>query len=116
MHMLIACFILFIFGAASFAWCAYKAIQDGEIFGAWQNVLNKLYERGYKTLEKFLGGCFTCFSHLWGIVFFIGWVLFCEYFIQHSFAWWYILHYIIFVSSVIVSANIVGGIIKKLDS
>lgn len=46
----------------------WKATQDGQMFGTWQKVLDKVYEKGYKKLSMFLGGCEACFAH------FISWL------------------------------------------
>lgn len=66
--MFLVYYIIFMVGTPCMYNFLWKAIQEGEMLGAWQKVLEWLYSQGHKSLEKFLGGCEVCFSH------FISWV------------------------------------------
>lgn len=71
--------IIFVLGAASGYLFLWKAIQRGQMFGKWQNVLDWLYGKGMKHLSMFLGDCVVCFAH------FIAWVMFgLNYAATHS--------------------------------
>lgn len=63
----------------------WKAIQRGEMFGKWQDVLDWLFAKGYKNLEKFLGGCMVCFSHCIAWLAYIAWAIISSKYIE----WWY---------------------------
>jgi hypothetical protein len=93
----------FIISGACLAFIFYQAIQEGQILGGWQRVLKYLYAKGFDNLEKFLGGCYMCFSHFMGIVTFV--VYGCLFL-----SGWQWLLYILFVPTFIV----VSLMIKKL--
>lgn len=59
---------LHIISVACFAILLYEAIQPGEALGIWHRlVLDKIYNE-HPLLEKFLGGCMKCFTHLISIL------------------------------------------------
>jgi hypothetical protein len=107
-------FFMFVLGSCGISWVMYMAIQEGELFGRWQNVLEKLYSSNHLLLEKFLGGCFKCFSHLWALFTFGLYVLFYELFMETGFGWWYILLYILYVPTAILLSNLMFFTIEKL--
>lgn len=53
------------------------ATQEGQIFGFWQKVLKFLYRHeSTRHFEKFLGGCYLCFSNFISVLAIIAvWVL-----------------------------------------
>lgn len=74
MCMFLVYYLLFLIGTPCLYNFLWKAIQQDQMLGKWQDVLAWLYEQGYKNLEKFLGGCELCFSH------FVSWLslaIFC---------------------------------------
>lgn len=101
--------LIFLFAAAGISWVMYSSIQEGEIFGKWQKVLDKLYGEN-PLLEKFLGGCFKCFSHLWALFTFGTYVLFYELYLDMHFGWWYLLHYMLFVPTSILLSTLIFNI------
>lgn len=111
MQVLLA--ILFILGAACLSWVMFQAIQPGQMLGAWQRVLDKAYTRS-KMLEMFLGGCYKCFAHLWGVVGFVAYLL-----AQYKYdwlGWWNALIYFGFVPAVIVCSMIIDRLITPTDA
>lgn len=56
------------------AMCGYvflwKAIQSGQIFEQWYNVLSWISGKGYVKIAMFLGMCEMCFAH------FISWAMY----------------------------------------
>lgn len=87
-----ALFVLF--GVCLFKFL-FTAIQEGQMFGKWQGVIDKLYtvNRGASML---LGGCGICFAHFISIVTFALLVVFQPIWI---FNWWQsVIFYMIFVT------------------
>lgn len=63
--------LVFLFATAAVAKVVYLSIQPGQIFGGWQNVLNKLndaHSRFANAIYRPLGGCELCFSHMIGVI------------------------------------------------
>lgn len=60
-------------GGYHFLW---KATHHGEMFGAWQKVIDWLYGNNWIKLSDFLGGCRVCFGHFTSILGFIAYVAF----------------------------------------
>lgn len=72
--------IAFGFGTGCFiARIIWPSIQQDQIFGKWQDVLQRMDENGYGSAAKFLGYCELCFSHFCTILSFIVFVVFCVY-------------------------------------
>lgn len=109
----VSVFVLFLLAASGVSWVMYTAIQKGEILGKWQNVLDKAYNIN-PTLEQFLGGCFKCFSHLWALILFGVYILFCEQYLQSHFGWWYLLHYALFVPTSILFSTFMFNALSYL--
>lgn len=98
--------IIGIIATACFGKLLFYSIQDGQIFGKWQRVLEYLDKSGY-SIVKPLGYCEMCFS-FWLAV--LSW---CVFFIvvPHSLGWYWLLHYCIYVS---MSANMTLYFLTKL--
>lgn len=63
--ILFACLAFSAFFSACVAKLVYTVTQKGEIFGGWQNVLDKIHPKGKRSFfrefwYKRLGGCLTC--------------------------------------------------------
>lgn len=120
-------FITFVVASGCMSWVAYSAIQKDEVFGAWQKVLDKLYAKSeaimlanktdkpnnYTLAERFLGGCYKCFSHLWSLFGFGLYVVFHKYFLEYHYGYWYILLYIIFVPTAITVSMLINKLLEK---
>jgi len=111
----LAIYFMCIFTSACVTYVLYEAIQEGEALGAWQKVLAKLYAKGLYNTEKFLGGCYKCFSHLIGILSFAVYVFINESLFNSGYGGWYVLIYIMFVPMCIALSMVIKGIIKQLN-
>lgn len=107
-------FILFMLASASVCWVMFNAIQSGEALGAWQRVLDKVYKIS-PNAERFLGGCYKCFSHLWGVFGFIMYFIFVTKFLDIHYGFWWVLIYIIFVPQAITTSVVLKALIDKLN-
>jgi hypothetical protein len=70
---------VFLVATAAIVKVAYVATQPGQIFGGWQNVLNRLNEansRFANAIYKPLGGCEFCFAHMFGAISYLLFILF----------------------------------------
>lgn len=73
---------IFLVCTAAIAKVIYISTQPGQIFGAWQNVLNRLNESPGRVANFFykpLGGCEFCFAHLFAVISFALLVGFISY-------------------------------------
>jgi hypothetical protein len=83
----------------------WPSIQQDQIFGRWQNVLDNLSRKGYGDVAKFLGHCELCFSHFISVLSYIVFYLFCKHVLGYwltqnvdilalkilfSLGWWFI--------------------------
>jgi hypothetical protein len=55
----------------------WKAIQEGEMFGKWQLVVEWVWAKGYKKLSDFIGGCQVCFAHFIAWLGYVLWSVLC---------------------------------------
>lgn len=53
----------------------WKAIQRGEMFGAWQDVVDWVYGKGWHKVSDFIGGCQVCFAHFCAWLAYITWAV-----------------------------------------
>lgn len=70
---------IFLVATAAVVKVIYITIQPGQIFGGWQNVLNRLNEansRFANAIYKPLGGCEVCFSHMFAVISYALFILF----------------------------------------
>jgi len=96
--------VLYVIGSACLCFVLHAAIQEGQILGAWQKVLTKLYAK-HDNWEKFLGGCYMCFSHFIAILTFIPYAIF-------NLSGWWLFLYLLYVPTVIVCSLYIK---KKLE-
>lgn len=94
--IIVTCFII----AANVAGYHFllKAIQPGEMFGAWQKVIDGAY-KVHPMLSNFIGACFVCFAHLVAILGFIAYTVFMfemDLHIVHG--WLHALWYLFYVA------------------
>jgi len=83
-------------GGYHFLW---KAIQHGQMFGAWQKVVDYFYQHDWDNLSNFLGNCQVCFGHFCAILGFIAYVIFMnamELYMVHG--WVNIIWYLFYVA------------------
>lgn len=55
----------------------WKAIQRGEMFGAWQDVVEWVFGKGWHKVSDFIGGCQVCFAHFIAWLAYITWATIC---------------------------------------
>lgn len=86
---------IFILFAVTLFKFLFTAIQEGQMLGKWQDVLDKIYSVN-RGLSMLLGACGMCFAHLISIVCFVLFVLFVPTWILN----WYqsVIFYPIFVT------------------
>lgn len=103
---------LHIASVACFAILLYEAIQPGEAFGFWQRlVLDKIYN-DHPLLEKFLGGCMKCFTHLISILAFPVF-MFIQWKMGFWLGWWNVALYFFVVPFTIILAQLIFKHLNK---
>lgn len=73
--------IAFLAGTAGLVFVALFTVQEGQIFGAWQNVLSRLRnsrKASLRFIAKPLGDCEMCFAHLFAMLSFVCFVVFMK--------------------------------------
>jgi hypothetical protein len=110
--MLIFISIVHIIVTACFCILLYEAIQTDEALGFWQEkVLEPLYAKKHFLLERFLGGCMKCFSHLISILAFPVF-LFIQWKMDLWIGWWNVALYFVLIPVSIILAQL---LFKKLN-
>lgn len=101
MFMFIIYTLLFMFSSVGMFKFLWIAIQEGQMFGRYQKLLDWLYSKNLYNLEKFLGGCEVCFAHFVSIISFIIYNIFMremELYLVRS--WLNLVWYIVYVMTV----------------
>lgn len=92
----------------------FNMIQEGQLLGGWQNVLERIYKEN-RLLAMFLGDCDKCFSNFIGQVSFIIFLV-LEYNLQW-WGWWNVLVWVgMWTWNVVASVliiNLVSLVSKK---
>jgi hypothetical protein len=109
--MLIFISIVHIIVTACFCCLLFDATREGEALGFWSVWVEKTFYNSNPLLERFLGGCMKCFSHLISILAFPVF-LFIQWKMDLWIGWWNVALYFVLIPVSIILAQL---LFKKLN-